>query len=350
MNLKAKDIIYILLVYLLITFLISFQKISIYLPIIFWLSTFIYLKKYFTKYITIKKIPYHFDKAFIISLAFTIIYFLSGFKLGFAPSPFKHNLFSLLKNIGIFLIPSLGLEIARYIFVYYNKNKPLALGLITVIITMIELNFSFIFLAKNILFKIICVQMIPLIIKNILFTYLAKRDEFFLTIILVIMDNLALIFGYFPNLDWFKEGTFLLLKYAFIYLAIRPINVTKSYPLLFLTCLIVLFMIGIFNYKPIAILSNSMSPCFKRSDIVIYKKITSQDQLEKGTIIVFKKQDTIIIHRIYALNNDYILTKGDNNNQVDNFKITMDDILGIYQFHIKYLGYPSIWLYEYLNS
>ena len=106
--------------------------------------------------------------------------------------------------------------------------------------------------------------------------------------------------------------------------------------------LLVFFMLGLFPYQPIAILSNSMNPTFERGDIVIYKR---DENIIPGDIIVFQNANQIIVHRVIGIN-EYYVTKGDANNSVDYIKIQKQDIKGVYKFHLKYLGYPSIWLNE----
>ncbi len=106
-------------------------------------------------------------------------------------------------------------------------------------------------------------------------------------------------------------------------------------------------MLGSFKYQPITILSDSMSPTFKRGDVVIYKK---GEKINPKDIIVFQYNKQIIVHRVVGVNNYYYITKGDANNTIDYMKTTKEDIKGVYQFHIKYLGYPSIWLNEFLNK
>ena len=101
-------------------------------------------------------------------------------------------------------------------------------------------------------------------------------------------------------------------------------------------------MLGSFTYQPIAILSNSMNPTFKRGDVVIYKK---EENIIPGNIIVFQYQNQIIVHRVVSIN-EYYVTKGDANNSIDYIKVQKEDIKGVYQFSLKYLGYPSIWLNE----
>ena len=99
----------------------------------------------------------------------------------------------------------------------------------------------------------------------------------------------------------------------------------------------VCFMLGVFQYEPIAILSNSMFPTFCRGDVVVFKKLSEAElkELKKQTTIVYTIDNQNIAHRIVDVieENDKVFyqTKGDNNNAPD----------------MNYIGFPSIWLYEY---
>ena len=43
-------------------------------------------------------------------------------------------------------------------------------------------------------------------------------------------------------------------------------------------------------------------------------------------------------------------TKGDSNNVTDSKLVSLSQIKGIYCFRVKYIGFPSVWLYEFLNK
>ena len=120
-------------------------------------------------------------------------------------------------------------------------------------------------------------------------------------------------------------------------------------PAVAITIVLVYFVSGYFKYYAIAIASNSMSPCFYKGDVVI---INQEDKrIEKGDIIAFKKEGTVIIHRIQQIiktKDEYLVyTKGDANRNPDNYKITKDMILGVVKYRIPYVGYPTILLNEY---
>ena len=161
-----------------------------------------------------------------------------------------------------------------------------------------------------------------------------------------------------PYNNWYIKGSLeitnvMIIYFLFKYFVFPKRKIKKKKTILTyilflgIAILIVSFKIGIFKYESIAIISNSMSPTFTRGDLVIYEKeasITNQD------IIIYQSDDKIIVHRIINQNNNYYITKGDANNSPDSSKVSKEDIKGVYKFHLKYLGFPAIWLKEFLDK
>lgn len=103
---------------------------------------------------------------------------------------------------------------------------------------------------------------------------------------------------------------------------------------------------NLFGYTPLVVESNSMSPTFKKDDLIFVKKCDTS-KLEEGDIICFHT----IIDNEYALNTHRIqsiaengearsyTTVGDNNNGVADQHIISDgDIVGKYVGHIPGAG------------
>ncbi len=111
-----------------------------------------------------------------------------------------------------------------------------------------------------------------------------------------------------------------------------------------------LFILGFLKYQVLAISSNSMAPTYKMGDLIIYQKLSTKElqNLPLNTIVIYKQDNRLIAHRIISLNKNkshvVYLTKGDYNNATDTKVVFPEDILGIYRFKIKYLGYPTIYL------
>ncbi len=291
-----------------------------------------------------------------ISIIFFILYLTSGFIFGFNKEHSNYSLINFFINVWKVILPICGIEIIRYKLLRSNKNHFGFRALITIIIILSEINFRALFLSHNIIFfHYFTSIIIPIIAQNILFTYLSLNSHYDIPIIIKLFNELPkVVLPITPSSNWFIEGSFAIIKvliiyYLFKYFIFRKKNInhfTRNialYPLTIITSiLLVLFMLGLFPYQPIAILSNSMNPTFKRGDVVIYKK---EENIMPGNIIVFQYQNQIIVHRVISIN-EYYVTKGDANNSVDYIKVQKKDIKGVYKFSIKYLGYPSIWLNE----
>ena len=61
--------------------------------------------------------------------------------------------------------------------------------------------------------------------------------------------------------------------------------------------------INLFGYKSYVITSASMEPEIKSGDVII-SKVTKQQDLQKGDVITFKKNQDVITHRIVDIQNN----------------------------------------------
>lgn len=90
------------------------------------------------------------------------------------------------------------------------------------------------------------------------------------------------------------------------------------------------------------IISSSMEPTINVYDVVLVKK-TSIGKLKNGDIITFYSNnsyfgDTPITHRIVKKDSETFVVKGDNNQNVDNDKVSPDNIIGKVILIIPSLG------------
>ncbi len=357
-KLKNKQLFFLLIIYTLSHIFLYTNNFYIYiLNPLFWLS---FLIIFYRQNLNLPK-KKEIKITLTISTIFLILYLASGFILGFNKSPYNHTSINILKNLWKVILPIYGIEILRYKLIKSNKNHLKIVALITTIIIISEINFKALFLSYNITFFHYFISIIiPIIAQNILFSYLSLNSHYDIPIIIRLFKEIPTIFlPVIPYTNWFIEGSFTIIKVLITYYLLKYFIFNKKtikpytnlstiiYPLTITTSiLLVLFMLGLFNYQPIAILSNSMNPTFRRGDVVIYEK---DENILPGDIIVFKYESQIIIHRVVSIN-EYYITKGDANNTVDYIKLKKKDIIGVYKFHIKYLGYPSIWLNEFFTK
>lgn len=376
---KQKDIIIILIIYLILQIFLQINNVKLLtetIKPIFWFAFLCYL--IYKNYKCYHRLPN--NKSYTIKMLITttlyfIIYFYLGFILGFTESPYDHSIRGILQNSFQMIMPLIGIEIARSIVANSNKENFKIIILITAILFIIELNFNMIIPILDqpeTLFKYIAHTILPLFSSSVLFTFLTLKGSYQLPLIYRIMDKLiVIILPVYPSANWFVLGAlgiivpvayYLLFKYVFINRQSHSNRKGKTVNKVSLTIAIIIsvtlvsFMLGLFKYEPVAILSNSMLPSYSRGDIVVYEKLDESglQNISKNSIIVYRIGNQIVAHRVVNViqeNNDVLYqTKGDNNNTVDSALVETTQILGVYRCHFKYIGYPSVWLNEFFNN
>ncbi len=98
-----------------------------------------------------------------------------------------------------------------------------------------------------------------------------------------------------------------------------------------------------------------MNPSIHRGDMVLVEKLNDDeiDDLSVGDILVYNKDDRVIVHRIYEIlevaDGVAYVTKGDNNESEDSWFVTADKIIGKVKLNFKFIGYPAVLLNEFIN-
>lgn len=379
-KLKGKKWLFVLIFYLLIRIFLDLTEASLFINIlnpIIWSLIIIYLIKYkknnyFQTFLNNKTFLY----ISIMLIVFIFSYYYMGIKVGFTKSPYSHKTIDALINLITTTIPIIGMEWVRNNLIVNNKKNKKGLIVITIIFIFCGIDYNAlenILFNNQELFKYICSNLFPIVFSNILYTYLVLNNINILPLIFRILVNLILILTpIIPNINWFMKGSMELVIIGFIYIFFKykVIKNSKEYKkkregrttkinnilVLSLSIILICFMLGVFKYEPIAILSNSMVPTLTRGDVLIFKKLTEEELLDikVGTIIVYKKDGKNISHRVikrHKLSNEvFYITKGDNNLSYDFEEVKTKDILGVYVLHIKYIGFPTVWLNEYFNE
>ena len=309
----------------------------------------------------------------IVVISYYIIYYLLGLIIGFSYNFYDTSWSGIVYNAFIFVLPLLLREKVRERFVHIYKNRSSYI-FITIIFICYEIFSSTFFSFRNNeqLVSNIFSIMIPCILENILLTYLVTISEV-KTIYAYFIPSL--ISKYFvpilPDLDWFYRLLLQIILYIFIYSFVsneyllkvlrRPPKSEKGQNIFYylsvsIVIVLGLFVAGFFKYQPVAVLTYSMDPTFTRGDAVIIKKMYSSEKklLQKDDVIQYRRKDTTVIHRIVDIVDNqgergYIL-KGDNNESDDPFIVYDNQIIGKATLIIPKLGYPSVWLSEFLHS
>ena len=103
---------------------------------------------------------------------------------------------------------------------------------------------------------------------------------------------------------------------------------------------IVLGSTGILGFYVFALGSSSMEPALKPGDIILVRKVSLND-VRLGDIIAYEnpENDLIVVHRVVALGDGYLVAKGDMNGEPDPLNVTAAMLLGKVVARIPLLGY-----------
>lgn len=341
-----------------------------YINPLFWIVLAVLLKNTINDVYRSLKIKKEIIYCTIIgALIYVMIYMVSGLFLTFGKNPYFTTIKGFIINLWIFGTIIIAKEFIRYKLInnVYGKDKVKIAVLISIVYIIIDIginkyisaSFSMLMIVKE-----ICQTIIPLIAKNILYSYIAMNSNYLPTLIYEMVTKLYLwISPILPNAPWvmtaiidstipvilFLYARYIIYKNSTLKFKqeIDAINPKSMVPFLIIVILGIWFAIGIFPIKPVAIASGSMEKELYTGDIAIIKKCNAND-VEVGDIIEYQMEGYTVIHRIMEKKQKkgeyFFVTKGDNNDAEDAKEVSESQLIGKIIFKVKYLGYPSIWI------
>lgn len=317
------------------------------------------------------------DKAKLVLISiigYYIFYILLGLLVGFRNSPYSLKLSEIIKNILFFVGLQVLREIVRTKMLTSSKSMWIY-GLVTILFILLQLDFnmaihSFVNLEE--LLQFVLVEFLPVVIEGIVLSYLSVTGGYLLNLTYTIPNALALILiPIFPDVDWFITTTSRYVLYLILFLFVsyehlvrvkrgtkkqrRKEHPIKTIPIIIVVLAVVGFVAGLFPYKPVAVMSNSMYPSFSKGYMCIVEQIRDKNQIEQlkvEDVIEYEYNQTFVLHRIIGIEKTkeetMFVTKGDNNPSRDLLLVSQEQVVGIVRYAIPYLGYPSVWFTEFL--
>ena len=339
---------------------------------LFWIILAITLYKTLGKIYENKKLKNQIiEYTLIACLTYILVYLISGLFVTFGKNPYSRSLKGILTNLWIFGSIIVAREYIRYKLInnVYEREKNKIAILVTIVFAIIEFE-PWKFIGKEFsiyyIFKQIFESLIPILAKNILYTYLAINHNYSSAIIYEILTNLYLwISPILPNSPWVMNAIIDTTIPVILFLYIRYTkNKTDKFrtrekiinsdprniiPFVIVIILLIWFSIGIFPIKPVAIASGSMEKELFLGDVAIIEKCNAND-VNVGDIIEYQMVGYTVIYRIIEKRQEngmfYFKTKGDNNEAEDKNEVTEEQLIGKVIFKIRYIGYPAIWLHN----
>ena len=301
-------------------------------------------------------------------LIYFILYYLLGILIGFTK---VSNYWTFDNIINIILPLTLTIilkEILRYMMLSKSEESKLLIITTTILFIVLDLAGqvdSSIFSSPYSTFIFFAVTVLPVISTNIFCSYVCYKAGYKPTIMYLLIKNLYMYFvPIIPNpneyfysvIELIVPMIFLFNVYKFFQIdrdedVIRKYHKNKIIPLIIPTvCVIFLVYItsGYFYYQAVAIASGSMSPNINKGDVVIIEKNKNYENIDVGQVIAYKKGNIVVVHRlvkkVIVEGSYYFYTKGDANDEVDNYEITEDMFIGIVNMYIPLIGYPTVWV------
>lgn len=365
---KNKKILLFIIYLLLVLFINSFIKniLSGYNMIIFLLITLVVFNLLFV----FEKARYRYLKDIIFEiticlLIFFLLFYLFGIVIGFYKVDNYYNLNGIFKFILPITLNVILKEFFRYQLLNKLENKKiLILSVIIFIFIDVSNYISFINPSVESIFVLFALNILPSISSNIFLSYLSLNTSYIPCIYYSLTLNLyQYLLPIIPNPSKYLISLINLLLPIILLLHFRRIIIKEkdldalsrnnnkyNYLGFSITALFVFVLVyfnsGYFKHMSIAVASDSMYPFIKKGDVVIVQK--GSKDLDVGSVIAYKYSGVIIVHRIERRevidDKYYYYTKGDANQEVDDWLIEDEMIIGNVILKVPYFGIPTIWL------
>lgn len=310
---------------------------------------------------------------FIYVFIYYILIYLSGLIIGFTRNIYSLNIFNILKNILPVILSIFLTEFLRYIINSQIKDKKWLLFLSAIVFTLIDsfliirsTNFTDFYRVLNSFGLFI----LPNLSKSILLTYLTTKSSYKPCIIYrLLMEIPKYILPIIPNFGNYLESVLYIIVPMLIFISVynifdklkhkriiaRDRNNIERVIYIILSIFLVLLICtssGLFKYRTFVIATGSMTPNINKGDMVVIERLSDSEKnnLSKGDVIAFNMDNKVVVHRIIEKYNTsqgtFYNTKGDNNNSPDGYLLDIDNIIGLEKFRIRYIGYPTIAIYD----
>lgn len=316
------------------------------------------------------------DRAFLVGSVLAVwfvAYFLSGLVTTYLNNSLVAGPRSIIINIWSFGAVAFAIEYARHgLMQLAGRRHFIWFGtMIALVLAVQQMNFGQIPHTQGLeaYIKLGISDFVPAIASSFLLTYLAIAGGLpSMMVYRLGLVAITILPPIIPKYDWYLQGISLLLLVVATYIVVdrfqqdregvarpgrnrHPARAYNIMSLLVMIC-VVLFVAGFFSYKPVTIVSNSMQPVYSRGSVVVVQKVNNPLDIKVGDIVQYKRTSKMITHRVIAVNNasdgtgnKVFITQGDNSPSKDP-PVAEEQIVGIVQSQIPFIGYPTVWLRE----
>lgn len=307
----------------------------------------------------------------------SISFFLGALLAEIKRSPYDISVLGIINNILMIVPVILAREAVRDYIIANTWRNRWAFRIFSVLIVFVlsDLNLPNLqqLKSRSEILIFIAQYTVPALATGILLTTLSYFGGFRSSLAYALTFAIfTRMFPFLPDLTWLAESAVGIIFPILFAMYIRDgvavkergrkekqESITSGYiASLVFTILIIWFSVGVFPIYPSVILTGSMEPLIKPGDMILIKKVSSQEEIENyqvGDIINFRRENINITHRIIAVlvdeqGNYSFRTKGDNNLSEDDDIVELTEVNGKHLYTIPKIGIPALIIRSYQGT
>lgn len=299
------------------------------------------------------------------------IWYLVGTKTGYTANlSYIPKGYIALSNVFLIFITLFLREVLRYILVNVRVNRKyqyvILQALSVILCVAIDLYIApkrYIFTSFTLVYEFLALFLIPSVSKNIFLSYISNKCGYIATFFyILIMDLNIYLLPSKANLNMLVEAVVMLVFPYLLYSYLKSLDIRRNVEIKpkkknkiisAITTVIFVIMVALvsreFRYSMIGIGSESMTGTINKGDAIIYDRYKENEDIN-GKVIVFRKDNRLIVHRVmrqYIVEGKAIYqTKGDHNDSMDNWVVDTSEIVGVVEYRIPLIAWPSVLLGE----
>ena len=306
----------------------------------------------------------------VLAVIFAVLTQMTGISFGFYKNPYfvSSNIFLtvILPTVAIIITT----EMIRAVMLAQKDHLASVLAFLSCILAEV-LTFSNISGIKNmnLFMDMIGMTLFPAAIANIYYHYVSRRFGMLPNIAFRLITSLYTCF--LPQVTAIPDALFACIK-IFLPIMILALvsalfekqkkNAVQKGKKLSAVGMVVAMLIVIsvamliscrFRFGALVVATESMTGEINKGDMIIYERYEDQE-IKEGQVIVFTENDRKTIHRVVEIKNiggeTRYYTKGDANDDRDGGYRVDEDIVGLTDLKVAFVGYPTLWLRELLSG
>lgn len=300
----------------------------------------------------------------VMGALYVMLYYLSGIRFGFYRSAFRlcpEDFFQFVLPIGIIIVSSEYIrsitraQLSRWADILAYLSCVCAEVLICSRVSNVR--------TLNQFMDMVGLTLLPALVSNLLYHYLSKRygplpniayrllTSLFLYIIpyrSAISDSLIAFAGLIiPLLIYLFIDTLFEKKRVYALVKKSKLGAVLSIAAVAVMLGAVMLISNQFRFGALVIATESMTGELNKGDAAIFQRY-EDPRIENGQVIVFEKNNSMVVHRVIDIEtingSTRYYTQGDANETPDTGFITKNEIVGIVEWKVPYVGYPTLWL------